>query len=731
MKHLFWRALFLWSLLLSAQSGEEPAGLVLSGGGAKGYAHIGVLQALEEAGLTPRYLTGTSIGAIVGAYYAAGYTPEEIKRKFREMNMADMMQDKLPRRYLPLYEKKTGRDNFFYFPVDKKTLAVHLPQGLTNYQLFYNRLFKDLFHIQYVSSFDSLPVAVRFYATDLVNGCTVAFDSGSIPRAVAASSAFPSIVAPLKIDGMLLTDGGILNNYPIDELYALGARFTVGVDVQGRLKKEHEIRGMPDILDQITAFYMYANMPRKRAMTHIYIRPAVTEYAVTAFEGLDTLVRLGYEAARPYIPRLREAAARTPKINRPVPRRPDSLWFKDIRITSPSGPPPNRAQILWKANFAPRKKIAFEDFETGINYLYGTGDYKQIHYWIEPDSTLVMDVVRDTVNIKLKLAYHYSPLYKINLLAGFVYRNFLRENGTLDMEFILGDPLRYNFNLLFDNGYHFGYGFSSSFHQFERNVSYPLFFEEVTDPSFNRMDLHFARWQNQLYFITLLSTNFNLRAGPGHTYYNMYTTVFSSADNNKKFFLAKSHYLTAFFDLYYDDMDDFYFPFHGVVINFRAARHHPLAENDEGFYQLDFYLSGARRHGSRWSTSYELRAGLLTHSDPPLPFLYYPGGIAHHNPVENLVPFYSRDYLALKTPGFMLFQPQIQTRIRKNHYLQWGAQGMVAEQKTPARLTDFALYYNIYMRYGLKSFFGPVFVTYAWEPSTGKGNLNFSVGFFF
>ena len=141
-KKLYGWFLFSLSFIFSlyAQKDTLRIGLVLSGGGAKGYAHIGVLKILEENNLTPQYLTGTSIGAIVGAYYIAGYSADEIKKKFREMDMKNMMQDKLPRRYLPLYEKKTGRDNFFYFPIDKKNLSIHLPRGLTNYQLFYNRL---------------------------------------------------------------------------------------------------------------------------------------------------------------------------------------------------------------------------------------------------------------------------------------------------------------------------------------------------------------------------------------------------------------------------------------------------------------------------------------------------------------------------------------------------------------------------------------------------------------
>ncbi len=725
----------LFTLPLIAQKNSVDTlkpGIVLSGGGAKGFAHIGVLEVLEQNGIYLEFLTGTSIGSIIGAYYVAGYSPQEILKKFREMNMDDFMQDQPPRRYLPLYIKKSGRDNFFYFPVNKKNLSIQLPRGLVNYQLFYNQLFKDLYNIQYLESFDSVPVKFRFIATDLVEGEQVIFSSGSVPRAVVASSAFPSIVTPVKIDGKLLSDGGILNNYPVEELYKLGANYSIGSDIQGRLLKEEEINSIPDILNQITGFYMYASMPDKKRRTSVYIRPKVQDFGVTDFEKIDTIYLLGYEETQKYLGILQKISPQNnkeKKTHKLKPYLPDSLYFKAIEIISKPYPS-DQDQILWRANFSTGKKISFEDFQDGINYLYGSGNYKQIHYWIEPDSTLVMDILKDTVDLKFKLAYHYTPLYKINLLAGVVHKNFIKENGLLDLELILGDPFRYNFDILFDNGYHFGFGFRSSLHQFKRNVSYPLFFDTIPNPSFNRMDLNYSRFQNSFYFLTMLSTNFNLRLGGEINRYNIYTTVFSSSNNNLKYFLNRESYANAFFELYYDDMDDFYFPSHGVIIRFDLKNHFLLNRpGNKNFYELNFYISGSRRHSPVFSTSYQLRSGIVTHSSPPLPFQFFIGGIEHKNPVENLIPFYSRDYLSIKTFSYLLIQPQIQRKFGKYSYFQFGVQGLITEKGQ--RLEQIESLYNVYLRYGIKSFFGPVFVTYALEPLTKKSRLNFSVGFYF
>jgi NTE family protein len=425
--------IFWWLILHAQQTDSLQIGLVLSGGGAKGIAHLGVLKYLEENGIRPHYLTGTSIGAIVGAYYVAGYSPEQIKDILKNMDFEMMLSDNLPRRYLPLYIKKTGRNGFFYFPVSKKNLNIHLPRGLTDYQMFYNRLFRDLYAIQFLPHFDSLSIPVRFYATDLVSGKTVEFDKGSLIRAVVSSSAFPSIVAPQTVDGKLLTDGGVMNNYPVDEVKKLGADYVIGVDIQGRLLRENEIKGVPDILNQITGFYMYKEMPEKIKKTDWYIRPPVADFSVMDFQYADTIYKLGYSEARKHGSKLRFVKKITSSRNRifPKPYVPDSLRFSFIQINCDEHI--DEEQILWQTNFAPLKKISFDEFEEGINYLYGTGKYKQIHYWIEPDSTLVMDIVRDTIDLKFKLAYQYTPLYKINLLAGIVYQNFYKNKGILDL----------------------------------------------------------------------------------------------------------------------------------------------------------------------------------------------------------------------------------------------------------------------------------------------------------
>ena len=730
---VLWFLPAMWSYAQTTPPSDSAAlGLALSGGGAKGIAHIGVLQALEEQGIRPRYLTGTSIGAIVGAYYVAGYTPQQILDMFRRTDFDALMTDQIPRRFLPLYLKRTGRNSFFHFPVDMHRLQLKLPGGLTHSQLFYNQLFRDLYNIQYLPSFDSLPVRARFYATDLVTGKSVAFKSGSIPRAVVASSALPSIVSPLLIDGKILTDGGVVNNYPLEGLYRMGARKSIGSDVQGQLLRESQIQSIKDILDQITSIYMYADMPQKRRKTDVYIRPPVSRFSVTDFELIDTLYRLGYETT---IAQSKKLSSFKPYTNRrpmPQPGRPDSLYIGNIEIRGLKIPKAKQ-YFEWRTNIREGHKVGFDQFLEGINYLYGTGDYRQIHYWITPGDTLIVDIVPDTVRFKLRTAVHYMPLFQIEFLAGLTGRQLLSPRDRADLEIIFGPNIRYNFDYLIDNGYHLGLGFHSSYHRFDRTVDYHLMLPRVQHPSFRTMGLHVSVWTNRLFFQNLMSNSVNLHLGAEMQTYRVYTTVFSGNRSNRKFFFDHSTYYAGFMNFYYDDLDDYNFSMHGVKIQFDYKYIFGISENYAGvkpFHNVFLELSGYRKHNAHFSTSYEFKAGLNTSDTLAPSFYYYFGGTESSVPFSHIVPFYGRDYLSFRSPAFLMLQPQLQWKVGQNHHFYLGMQGLIYTEG-PVYEEKFRRTYSVYGRYGFESYFGPIFVTLGWEPLFRQWHAGLSIGFRF
>lgn len=279
----------LISLTISAQESQRPkVGLVLSGGGAKGFAHIGVLKVLEEEGVKIDYIGGTSMGAIIGSLYASGYTANQLDSIFKTVDVDALMQDYIPRNSKSFYEKRNDEIYALQLPFDgfKIGTPVALSRGMYNYNL----LSRLLGHVRHVEDFSKLPIPFLCIGTDAVTGEQVILNKGVLPQSVLASGAFPSLYSPVEIDGRMLIDGGVVNNYPIDEVREMGADIIIGVDVQDGLKKKEDIKGATDILMQIANYGMYKGMEEKVKQTDIYIKPDILGYTVVSFDKGDELL---------------------------------------------------------------------------------------------------------------------------------------------------------------------------------------------------------------------------------------------------------------------------------------------------------------------------------------------------------------------------------------------------------------------------------------------------------
>jgi len=214
----------------SQETTKRPKiGLVLSGGGAKGFAHIGVLKVLEEAGVKVDYIAGTSMGAVIGGLYASGYSATQIDSIFYNTDFDELLQDYIPRSSKSFYEKRNDQMYALTLPFDK--LKIGVPIALSKGMYNYNLLSKLTHKVRHVRDFNKLPIPFLCIATDIEKGEQVILKEGYLAQAMLASSAFPSLFSPVEIDGKLLIDGGVVNNYPVEEIRKMGADIVIGVDV--------------------------------------------------------------------------------------------------------------------------------------------------------------------------------------------------------------------------------------------------------------------------------------------------------------------------------------------------------------------------------------------------------------------------------------------------------------------------------------------------------------------
>jgi NTE family protein len=289
-----------------ASAHRPKIGLVLSGGGARGVAHIGVLKVLEEQHVPIDAIAGTSMGAVVGGLYASGLTASEIERIMTSLNWQEAFRDRPPREDLTLRRKQED-DNFLVkFPLGLHGNKVLLPKGLIQGQRLNQMLRRLTLPVARLTNFDDLPTPFRALATDLETGDAVTLDSGDLTSAMRASMSAPGVFAPVERDGRLLVDGGIAENLPVDIARSMGVDILIVVDVGSPLLTRDKLNSVPVISNQMIAILIQRNSKEqleKLGAQDILISPPLGDTSSYDFGNVKRVIAVGERAARESVPR--------------------------------------------------------------------------------------------------------------------------------------------------------------------------------------------------------------------------------------------------------------------------------------------------------------------------------------------------------------------------------------------------------------------------------------------
>ena len=318
-----------------AQTGRRSpkVGLALSGGGARGAAHIGVLKALEKTGIRVDYIAGTSFGALIGGFYALGYSPERIEEIFASQNWNDLFSDSPDRRLSPLIQRK----NFRYLgELTIREFNVELPAGLWGGQkltevLNYYTTTQEMLDSGY--DYDRLRIPFRAVATDLLSGKQYIFRRGPMAEAMRASIAIPMMFTPVEKDDMLLADGGLANNLPADVVREMGAEVVIAVDVTSSLLKKEEVRTFFDVMEQTLSIQMKQSLDRNLKFADAVLKPELEGFSYSSYAQIREISARGEQAALAKRDELRKLAVDAKQETYPVksvePARPmlESVTF--------------------------------------------------------------------------------------------------------------------------------------------------------------------------------------------------------------------------------------------------------------------------------------------------------------------------------------------------------------------------------------------------------------------
>lgn len=624
-------------------------GLSLAGGGAKGFSHVGVLKVLDSLGVKVDYIAGTSMGAIVGGLYASGYSGKEIEKIVMDTDFYSLITDpKATRQETTFFNKSVDK---YLLTIPLKNGKISLPSSISTGQKNVY-LLKELFkNVSNIDDFSKLPIPFMCVATNLESGNMQIFEKGDLVQSIMASSAFPSLMDPVKIGDSIYIDGAMTVNYPSKPLKDKGIDIVIGVDLNQDLSKREDLGNIISILNQIIDFGIKKDTRRQYKYTDINIKPNLTGMTATSYDEKKKILDSGYAEGMKYAKILDEL----PK--RPFDRlrqRVNPIYSNVYKIDSVAiegGRIYGKNYVLGKMGLRLPSLQTYGSINKKIDKLVATNNYKFINYDIisETDANyLKLYVTEDNSRHFLKFGLHYDEIFKTGLLLNYSAKRLLFRNSNLSLDVVVGDKPRYYLNYFIDNGYIPGFGIYSS------GMSFDL-------KDINNYAVDQWTWlRNEAYIQSIWRDKFAVGAGISHDYFEA-----ESNGNNKRY----NRFLNPYVFLKSDTQNDKDFPTRGIYINAEGKVIDLMkSEVEKRLVQVKADIRINIPLSKQFAYRLNLYGGITIGENLPNFYQYRLGGIFEQN-VVNFRSFPGFYFGQLNSNNVVLICNDLQFKFNKNYFI--------------------------------------------------------------
>ena len=376
-----------------ANQEDKKIGLVLSGGTAKGLAHIGILKVLDEEKVPIEYVTGTSMGSIIGGMYSVGYTPDEIEEIAVSMDWMSLFNDKIERKDKGAVRNSIEDKNSTVIPI--KNFMPKLPSGAVGGKTASQRLNELFYGALGVEDFKKFPRKFAAVATDLESGEGVMIDKGSIATAIRESLSIPSVFAPIRDGKRLYIDGGVVRNLPVQDVKVLGADYTIGVNVgDGFTKRDESKMNLIDVISDATTIAGRQEVERQIRMLDLYMKPDLEKFEAYDFLKVKDIIAAGEAVARANINEIRKLS--NPELYEKLEEKRKEFrqtWKDEYNITGIVIDGNKKYTRAYFDKFFPKKlgTLTRLDMEKIVNNIYQNGDFTTVYYEVK-DNDLIINV---------------------------------------------------------------------------------------------------------------------------------------------------------------------------------------------------------------------------------------------------------------------------------------------------------------------------------------------------
>lgn len=709
---------------------RKKVGLVLSGGGAKGVAHIGAIKIIEEAGIPIDYVVGTSMGSIIGGLYSIGYTPEQMDSMVRRQDWGFLLSDRILRKDMNMMEREADEKYVISVPFSK-TAIKDVTGGLIKGQNIAN-LFSQL-TLGYHDSldFNKLPIPFACVAENIVKGEEYVFHEGVLSTAMRASMAIPGVFTPVRLDSMVLVDGGVVNNYPVNVAKQMGADVIIGVDVQSELKPAGELDNAGAILGQLIDLMGQENYLKNLKETDVLIKVDVKGYSAASFSkvAIDTLIRRGLDAAEARKQALMELKREIglPEDYRPIRKhtyRPvEWVMIKDIRFKGL-----DEKDTEWVMKRCGLEENTFNSIgriEGATSIILANTSYSNISYNLlqNEDGTYDLNYTLDKKNesrINIGVRFDSEEIASLLINARTTFKTKLPSYVSASVR--LGK--RYGGQLTYGIETSPLSTLSLSYRYMYNDIDYHLLGKRSFTTTF---DHH----RGEISYSNVWLRNFRFALGVRYDLYDY--GRFLHMIGNQGFEVDREHFFSYFAHLHYETYDNACFPSRGVKF------HGSYSLNTDNFLEYEddtpFSIASASFEGvipltRRFSILPFVHGRLILGNNIPFSKMNVMGGDVMEQYLPEQLPFSGTDEVELMDKTLLIGGMKLRQRIGGIHYLTLTGNYALSSGKLKNILKEESMF-GCSIGYGMDSMFGPLEATFNYTNRSDKVGFYINLGYKF
>jgi len=726
--------LFFSGLLCHAEVKDTTAvkchkvALVMSGGGAKGFAYIGILKVLEREKIPVDIVVGTSIGGLVGGVYSMGYSALEIENIVRGQNWENLLSDKVPRIYLSDIDREIDQRYLFSLPWEKKK-GLRMPQSVVRGQNVLNVFCGIAGNCKLNADFSKFPRSFACVATNLETGEEVDICNGFLPTAMYASMAVPGVFEPCEREGLFLADGGIVNNFPVDIAKKMGADVIIGMDTRDYYHDRESLKSMDKIFVNLTNFYSKYKDKENRSLCDLIIHPDLSQYNGASFsnKAIDSMIIIGERTAEGMVKQIRQLKKKynlttqnvaSKKMNMSEKWKICKIRFEGIDRHEEEG-------FRKMLNLELPGEYSYNDIKGGIDRLYGQGVFDKIYFGMTDNKDgkiLTLFAKKKEVRF-LNVGFDINTSDKVAIRLNGIWKNYSKWINIISVSAeISNNPgIKFNFEREHKNwfpdigleikGKEQNYDFYNKGEKlFDANVFY-------SSASFYSNSYHGDLWEwktcvQQEYFHgdIFVKENFSQNVFP---------------TDNDNIWLTNAHTSVSF-----DNRNDFYFPDKGSFFFIEGE----LDANSKKLHTLFPTVLLRYSHilplGQKISLLFNVNSRALFSSDNPevkSTFLgggQYAGFFDYHIPFLGLTPFTLADRLVC------VESVEARFNLFKNHYLSLLFNAL-QQGDDIYQINHSMAVYGGGLKYSIKTIIGPVELGIGYSGENDGMMGSFNIGYWF